>query len=399
MVAQVTGVKQGASALSRFFALELLDNRYPPFHGLRVLAIVSVVQFHVTEVLGVYEKMLTRDWVASSMTVFFGMDLFFVLSGFLIGSILLRSLDDGNRTKMLRRFYLRRMFRTFPAYYVVLGTLILIKGLTPLQRHHLPFEIAYLTNFMPLSPKDVVMPWGWSLALEEQFYLIVPVLFFILAWIKSDRARIGLLVVLWASALGGRLYVLYRYSPWSDYDIWLAVYFRTFTRFDTLVAGILLAYANYRYKDPIARWLEHPFHRAQLSVIALSCLWVLIRPWMFGADHLQLVRMFAWGSITSVMYFCVALLLLNGAGWINRILSAHIFRRIATLGYGIYLVHFPLLNAVVAPVSRALNRHLPIVIVWPFAVALALVASLAASYALHLLVEKPAMRIRERVAG
>jgi peptidoglycan/LPS O-acetylase OafA/YrhL len=213
--------------------------------------------------------------------------------------------------------------------------------------------------------------------------------------------RIALLVVLWATALAARLYVLFRWAPWGDYGLWLAVYFRTYTRFDTLVAGILLAYANYRYKAQIARWLEHPFHRAQLSVIALSCLWVLIRPSMFGADHIQLVRMFAWGSITSVMYFCMALLLLNGEpGWIQRLLSAHVFRRIATLGYGIYLVHFPLLNAVVVPVSRVLNaRHLPIAFVWPFSVALALLASLCASYVLHLLIEKPAMRIRERVAG
>ena len=77
------------------FALELLDNRYPSLHGLRVLAIVSVVQFHVTWIFaGEQGIRLDRDFTASSLTVFFGMDLFFILSGFLIGSILLRSLEN-----------------------------------------------------------------------------------------------------------------------------------------------------------------------------------------------------------------------------------------------------------------------------------------------------------------
>src|SRR4051812_48980269 len=103
-----------------FFALDLLDNRYPALHGLRVLAIVSVVQFHVTWIFGGEQSIaIDQDFMTSSLTVFFGMDLFFILSGFLIGSILLRSLQL-NGTQNLRRFYLRRILRTFPSYYVIL---------------------------------------------------------------------------------------------------------------------------------------------------------------------------------------------------------------------------------------------------------------------------------------
>src|SRR5438270_1220049 len=101
--------------MKRFFSLELLDNRYPELHGLRVLAVLSVVQFHVTWVFA-GEQYLPLDggFVAASLSIFFGMDLFFVLSGFLIGSILLRSLEvDGSQ--QLGRFYLRRALRTFPS--------------------------------------------------------------------------------------------------------------------------------------------------------------------------------------------------------------------------------------------------------------------------------------------
>ena len=103
--------------MRRFFALELLDNRYPQLHGLRVLAIVSVVQFHITSIFALEQAIrLDRDWVVSSLAVFFGMDLFFILSGFLIGSILLYSLKQKDTQKHpIRRFYLRRIFRTFPS--------------------------------------------------------------------------------------------------------------------------------------------------------------------------------------------------------------------------------------------------------------------------------------------
>ena len=101
--------------MHKALSLELLDNRYPSLHGLRVLAIVSVVQFHVTWIFaGEQGIRLDRDFTASSLTVFFGMDLFFMLSGFLIGSILLRSLEKSG-TQNLQRFYIRRISRTFPS--------------------------------------------------------------------------------------------------------------------------------------------------------------------------------------------------------------------------------------------------------------------------------------------
>src|SRR5437868_11014253 len=117
------------------------------------------------------------------------MDLFFMLSGFLIGSILLRALEK-NGTQNLQRFYIRRISRTFPPYYVVLTFLALTTSLTPSQLRHLPWEYLYGTNFLSLLRADVVMFWGWSLALEEQFYLTVPILFFVLHRLKNDRARL-----------------------------------------------------------------------------------------------------------------------------------------------------------------------------------------------------------------
>lgn len=88
--------------------LSLLQNRYPALHGLRFVAIVSVLQVHVTVTLHGFKLMQNGELAGLSQSVWFGMDLFFVLSGFLIGSMLLHQGGTG-----MGRFWLRRAFRTF----------------------------------------------------------------------------------------------------------------------------------------------------------------------------------------------------------------------------------------------------------------------------------------------
>jgi peptidoglycan/LPS O-acetylase OafA/YrhL len=388
------------SRLARALSLELLDNRYASLHGLRVLAILSVLQFHVTWIFaGEQGIALDSSFVASSLTLFFGMDLFFMLSGFLIGSILLRSIAKAG-SQDIGRFYLRRATRTFPSYYVVLTFLALTTALTASQSKHLLLEYAYATNFLPLGRSDVVMFWGWSLALEEQFYLTVPLLFFVLKHLRSDRARLSLLLALWIAALIVRCSVFLRHAAWTDLALYEALYFRPHTRFDTLIAGIVLAFVQWRYKEPIGKWLAAPVHRAMLALPSLGLLWLLLRPWMFGKEHVQLVHVFAWGTVTSVMYFAWLLLLLHGSGWIQRALSWPLFRRVATLGYGVYLVHIPIFDHVVVPVAHALvARHVSMALVWPASLATLFIASLAIAYVMHVVIEKPSLRLRERVAG
>jgi peptidoglycan/LPS O-acetylase OafA/YrhL len=397
---QPTPASSRAERWRKFFALELLDNRYASLHGLRTIAVVSVIQFHVSWIFaGEHNMPIDPDWAASSFAVFFGMDLFFVLSGFLIGSILLHSLQTAG-SQQLRRFYIRRIFRTFPSYYVVLAIMVLCTELTAAQARHLPYEAAYLTDFLPLGASETLMFWGWSLALEEQFYLTVPLLFFVLSYLRSDWLRVGLLVALWASALGVRLTIYYLHRPWLDIDLYGALYFRPHTRYDTLVAGLLLAVVHRRWGADITRWLKAPFHRALLAVPALGLFWFLLRPMTFAAHDHQFLHLFEWGTATTLMYFAVLLLLLHAEGPLQRLLSAPIYRPIATLGYGVYLVHMPLCDRVVQPVAEALlARDVPMWVLWPMSVVAVCVLALAVAYVLHVLVEKPSLRIRERLSG
>jgi peptidoglycan/LPS O-acetylase OafA/YrhL len=388
------------TALRGLFDLDLLDNRYPSLHGMRVLAIVSVVQWHTTQFLVVDHGLpLNPSWASASLSVFFGMDLFFVLSGFLIGSILMRSLDRSG-LEHVRRFYLRRAFRTFPSYYVVLTFLALAYSLSPAQLYNLPFEYVYLTNYRTTHREDLLMAWGWSLAVEEQFYLVVPFLFLLLRKIGSDRARLTLLATMWISALVIRLLESMPPRGWWSALPSAALYTRTHTRFDTLVAGIILAFVHARWHESIARWLERPLARAMLALPSLACLWVLMNPRIFGDRDLPGVQCVYWGTLTSLMYMGWVLLLLDGGnGWIQRALSIRPFRRIATLGYGVYLVHVPLFDVIARLVGMLLQKHWSMQVIWPISVALLMVTSLGVSYLLHLIVDKPSLRLRDRLAG
>jgi peptidoglycan/LPS O-acetylase OafA/YrhL len=300
----------------------------------------------------------------------------------------------------IRRFYLRRVFRTFPSYYLVLTVLALAFPLTADQHKHLVWEYVYGTNFLSLARGQTIMFWGWSLALEEQFYLTVPLLFFLLQRLQDVRIRLAFLGALWITPLIVRLCIFYGRAPWNDLDLYGAVYFRTHTRFDPLVAGIILALVHQRWGKDLTVWLKEPFHRALLALPALGCLWLLVRPNMFGAEDVQLVHIFAWGTVTSVMYLGLVPLALYGEGWIVRWLSVPLFRRMATLGYGVYLVHIPIIDHIMVPAARAAQaRHWSMVLVWPACLVSTFLLSLVIAYGLHVLVEKPSLRVRERLAG
>lgn len=389
-----------ATKVQGFFALDLLDNRFPALHGMRVIAILSVIAYHVSWIFMAEQGiLLDPGFFTQALAIFFGMDLFFLLSGFLIGSILLRSIATTG-VQHIKRFYLRRIFRTFPSYYLVLTFLVVAFGLTANQRHHLVWEYVYGTNFLPLDRGQTVMFWGWSLALEEQFYLTVPFLFFVLKRLKTVQTRLALVTALWVAALVVRLVIFYRGAPWNDMELYGKVYFRTHTRFDLLVAGIMLAIVHQRWGKDIAVWLKAPFHRVLLALPALACFWILVRSTAELPDHAQILRMFLWGTVTSVMYFGLVPLALYGDGWVVRALSLPVFRRLATLGYGVYLVHIPIIDHIMVPAGRAAQtRHWSMLFVWPATLAATFLLSLLVAYGLHIVVEKPSLRLRDRLAG
>jgi peptidoglycan/LPS O-acetylase OafA/YrhL len=386
-----------ARVVRRLLDVELLDNRYPSLHGVRVIAIVSVVQLHVTLFFEKHGVALDPAWAEASKRVFYGMDLFFVLSGFLIGTILIRSIESGGSQNM-RRFYLRRIFRTFPPYYLILTVIAFASGpLNAARSRNLWMEYAYVSNYAQ-PPGEVVMPWGWSLSIEEQFYLAVPLLMLLLHKLRGDAARVAALGALWSAPLCLRLVEHLRHPQWTDGDLALWVYFRTETRMDVLIAGILIAYVQNRWREPLGEAMRRPSVRAAFALPPLACLWVLMHPMMFGEQALKLLHVFAWGTLTSIMYFgWISLLIHGGDGWVQRALSLRVFRVIATLGYGIYLLHIPVLRSC-GPTVCKLVAHEGL-LAWLVCVGTLLGVSMAGAYVLHVFIEKPSLRVRDWLAS
>ncbi|HEY0713021.1 MAG TPA: acyltransferase [Polyangia bacterium] len=383
---------------NNFLKLHLLANQWPALHGLRVLGIVCVLQWHVTS--GMVEEGMMANGMPSrfSTNLFFGMDLFFVLSGFLIGTMILHALDATKR-QSLGRFYLRRSFRIFPLYYVVLTYLALYHA-TPAARSGVIWEYLYLTNYRPLEPRQlVVMNYGWSLCVEEHFYILAPLLVGALNVFRTHRARLLILGLLWLTPLVLRLILIW-HREWLDGARYVSIaYVRTHFRFDTLVAGVIAAYVNFHFKDRIKQLMSAKgrVYRAALY-LSVGCLLALLAttPLSSGVD---LLAAFAIGTVTSLMFLPLLLLLLHADTPFGRFLSRRGFLPIATLGYGIYLVHIPVLDVFLLPACRrAIAVGVPLAVVWVVCLALLVAISAGIAYALHILVEKPALYLRDKVA-
>lgn len=379
--------------------LTLLANHYPALHGLRVLGVVSVVQLHVTTAFLRLGLVPVNLFYGASFGLWFGMDLFFLLSGFLIGSMLLAETGAPGRRPSFRRFYARRAMRILPPYYVTLAILAVAAPLGPHQRDHLLAEAFYLTNYVPPLPDVTVMQWGWSLALEEHFYLLVPVLVALLSRVPRPGARLAILVALWATAPALRAWTYATRGPWSYDGLMSVLYVQTHLRYDILLAGVATAIAWRHWGELLRAWLARRSARIALGSVSLLSFAVLYLgvPWQRVALGWNVL---CWGTLTTFAYVPLVLLLLDGRAALARALSPRPFLVAATLGYGIYLVHVPVIDELLAPLAARAVRDgaAPAGLVWALTSIAALGVSAALAWMLHVLVEKPALALRDRFA-
>ena len=393
-----------ASSPLKYLRPFLLANHYPALHGLRVLAVVTIVQIHVSGAFEQWRILPRGAFYERSTGLWFAMDLFFLLSGFLIGTMLLRD-DEAMDPRGVARFYLRRSFRIVPLYFAVLTALAVLGPTTAAQRSGLWREYLYLTNYLA-APAPPVMSWAWSLCVEEHFYLAVPLLIAALRRLRAARSRTLALALLWLGGVLVRAADIALRHPRADFaELFQQVYPRSHLRTDILLAGVLAAHLQRQHGPWIAARLAHRGWRLAGYAFALACLWLLLAPPV--GTSLQLWATLWWGGLTSVFYLPLVLMLINRPGAIGRLLGRRGFLYVATFGYGIYLVHVPVIDRLVKPVLVHLTlaywntTHAlpPLGLLWSLAVALTMVLSTAVSYGLHLLVEKPFLALRDRVTA
>ena len=332
--------------------------RIPALDGLRGIAILLVLLRHaifgVTSVQGIEAHSRFASFViACGQLSWSGVDLFFVLSGFLIGGILL---DARSSPRYFQTFYIRRAYRILPLYFLVIGLSLLPHLLAQFSAaraaHTTPlplpwwsyatftqnFWMAYLGVFGPSG-----MGITWSLAIEEQFYLSIPLL------IRNVRPRNLVIVLLMVIACAPWLRVLLHSS--MTYP-GLASYVLMPTRADALCLGVLAALLV--RNEVFWNWLQSN-RRTLWSVTGVFFLGVAYMTWQ-GYDALSFA-MTTWGfSWLAAFYTCILLIAVSSSrGPVSRILQNPSLMRLGTLAYCSYLVHVAIMNALRHP----LKAHFP----------------------------------------
>ncbi|MBI1289645.1 acyltransferase family protein [bacterium] len=306
-----------------------MDRYYRQFDGLRALAVLAVITSHVYRHL--------PEWCFPFGT--FGVQLFFVLSGFLITGILLRLKDDHAAGEslgfLLRRFYIRRSLRIFPLYYAAIVVAVLIPAYAAITRD-LPWLLSYTVNWKVFLTERWLpyVSHFWTLAVEEQFYLVWPLLVLLVPtrWLP----RLWWLLI--AASFLSRLYMATQAWPYAP------IMTATFTNLEALVSGSLLALLAKQERESQIALLC----RVALPVAALGIAAVMIAgPWRLENTTARVVR------DTALIGSCAAagLVFVNRArrgfgGVMARLLEAPIMVYLGRISYGMYVIHNLLLRLI-----------------------------------------------------
>jgi len=341
-----------------------------------------------------------------------GVDVFFVMSGFLISSILLREVSQSGGID-LKRFYWRRYLRLTPAYYFMLTIYWLISG--P-NSEWIWANYLYVSNFIDYGQQAA--GWTWSLAVEEQFYLIYPLI--LIAILKYAKSPSYVFIVLLLLSLIIRSVIVLTdatisVTPGSQVylnDDYFNHYFTVFydnlhTRFGALVIGCLAAYYFH-------------FHLDKLKTVANSPFGVLLT--VFGVFLIVFFMAFPAFSTTfdafprlNILYYIfnrtlfslgIGLLILamllqqhHIANGLRKFFSMNFLYPMATLSYSLYLIHLVVM-IVVIPAMINLTVTMPEVYPWTvsevlfYGFVVSSILSFFIATLMYLFIEKPIMNMR-----
>jgi peptidoglycan/LPS O-acetylase OafA/YrhL len=308
-----------------------MQGRITELDGVRAIAVGLVFLNH-------FAPTKTAPWLDLPRNLgWVGVDIFFVLSGFLVTSILLKA--AGNREGYFRNFYARRTLRIFPLYYLLLtaslSIMLAAKGGAPLRDMQLSWGsplwlYAYLGNVRTavtnVSPPDYFVPM-WSLHVEEQFYLVLPPLVLYLTRAHLKQVLIGAIIL--APAIRGVL-------DWAYPDLPLLQFMLFPCRMDSLALGGLLAVVQ-TSQDTLKRW------RWPLVVATAVTLLVAIETFRLGGGtfdgHVERTIGYSLFAL-ACLAFIMSVLSLRGTAataWLNW----RPLQYVGMISYGFYLLQYP----------------------------------------------------------
>ena len=379
---------------ARVAAIPDLRGHIPALDGLRGIAILSVMAFHFTWFSGIpVDTVMMRGWYNVASAGWAGVDLFFVLSGFLITGILYESKGG---TGYFRTFYVRRALRIFPLYYAFLAIFFLALPLLFADsvnvRENTQDQLWYWTHLSNVlltlkgdwAETSTYVVHFWSLAVEEQFYLFWPVVVVLLSGRQLLKFCAAIIVLslllrifLFASGVGIAAFVL---AP---------------ARMDTLVFGAVLALLlrDRQLHLYVRRWVRPV---ASVAAVMLASL-VLMRGGLNKNEPLTGTIGFTLLAIlfTAAVFAGVAG---NRNGWFTRMLSTRGLRFFGKYSYALYVFHQPISLVLkdLGLVKLLADVGLQGLVAQLLFATIAMLFSVAASLASWTLLEKQFLKLKER---
>lgn len=361
------GGSPDAPAVERIAGLDLI----------RAAAILAVMVHHFRHLPGVP---VWFEWIG--LRGYVGVDLFFVLSGWLIGGQLLREARQSGRLDM-PAFWARRWFRTLPSYYAMLFLLV---ATGRIAIGDTPTMTVFAQNY--LDPLRWLL--SWSLCIEEQFYLLLPVILgALLSARRSLRWAAVAVIVAFSPVL--RLFEFPSMSRGSYANFLAYFYSPTHLRLDGLVLGVCVAAA----REHLPEWWLRALSRKG-SLAAAGCALAItasFTPWFTGEGIAGTERMRFFPAVPGFLLVSVGV-----ASCIPWASQARLTRRwlavpvtfVADHAYALYLTHEQVAGSV-----RALARARPFTSFWLLLATVTVVSFLAAA-TLRTVVERPFLRLRDR---
>ena len=369
-------------------------DRFPLFDGLRAIAALSVLVYHVSG--GGFNRLPSplREALAHGDV---GVAIFFVISGFLLYRPFVRARLRGDPMPRVAAYAWRRFLRIAPAYWVALTVVALVLGL------HGVFTATGIPRFYGFAQ----IYWqhtaiggigqAWTLCVEVAFYVFLPL------WALAQRRGGGRvdreLAALALLAAAGTAYIVWAAGAITPTGP--GPYLEQPPGFvDQFALGMLLATLSARWeanggRPPAAAWR---FPSAGWALAALAFATVTLQPHLLGAQsragaylvHHELYSLVAVGVVAPAVLFPA------GRGLPGRVLGNRVLLTLGLWSYGIYLYHV----AVIAKLQRPVDELVPAGAGWHFAglAAATLVVTAAAAAVSYRLVERPALSLKNRVA-
>lgn len=269
-----------------------------------------------------------------------GVEIFFALSGFLIGKIILNSLVENLSLNSLKTFYIRRWFRTLPLYFLVIFLVAIVNHQSIPHRYYV-----FMQNFSGTALGFVGV--SWSLSIEEWFYLLVPAVLFICLKVfggRIERKKIFFIVTFSIALLSFalRFYTVLKFNPTWDFGVRKQI----FLRLDAIMFGVILAgirkYYNNIYEKITETKLPAIFSLVGFFVIGFVYIGVLGSGSNFDSSSFWKIFLFSLTSFISVFFISW----LETSSFINKKLVnygiSQIFSFLSVMSYSIYLIHYNL---------------------------------------------------------